>query len=89
LVDVSRIRHVSNGDTWDYIWADDDTIYSFNCNGRGYGKDRCNVGFGKLTGAPWDGLSGIHVNAMDYGTSGEKRPNGSNWKVTGANSIDR
>jgi hypothetical protein len=28
------------------------------------------------------------VNATDYGTSGEKRPNGSNWKVTGADSIE-
>jgi len=26
LADVSRIRHVSNGDTWDYIYADDGTI---------------------------------------------------------------
>jgi hypothetical protein len=90
FVDVSRIHHdaESNGDTWDYIWADDDTIYSFNCDGRGYGKQGRNVGFNKLTGAQWDRLLGSQVNEMDYGTGGQRYPNGSNWKVTGADSID-
>jgi hypothetical protein len=90
FVDVSKIHHdaASNGDTWDYIWADDDAIYSFNCDGRGYGQQPRNISFSKLTGAQWDHLSGGHVNAMDYGEDGQKWPNGSNWKVTGADSID-
>jgi len=24
----------SNGDTWDPFWADDDSLYAFNCDGR-------------------------------------------------------
>jgi hypothetical protein len=90
FVNVSRIHHdaASNGDTWDHIWADDGAIYSFNCDGRGYGKRARNVGFNKLLGAQWDQLSGTQVNEMDYGVSGQKYPNGSNWKVTGADSID-
>jgi hypothetical protein len=90
FVDVFRIRHdpKSNGDTWDYIWADDDAIYSFNCDGRGYGRQPRNLSFNKLTGTQWDSLSGDPVNEMDYGKAGEKCPNGSNWKVTGADSIN-
>jgi hypothetical protein len=28
----------SNGDTWDPFWADDDALYAFNCDGRGFGR---------------------------------------------------
>ena len=89
-VDAAHIRHdaQSNGDTWDHIWADDDAIYSFNCDGRGYGKRPRNAGFNKLTGTRWNTLSGSPVNEMDYGKANQKWPNGSNWKVTGADSID-
>lgn len=90
FVDVSRINHdaKSDGDTWDHIWADDDAIYSFNCDGRGYGERRRNVSFNKFMGAQWDSLSGSLVNEMDYGQWAQRWPNGSNWKVTGADSID-
>jgi hypothetical protein len=91
FVDVSRIHHdaESNGDTWDFIWADDDVIYSFNGDGRGYGKQSRNVGFNKLVGAQWDHLSGSLVNEMvDYGKGGQEWPNGMNWKPTGADCID-
>ena len=91
FVDVSSIHHdaASNGDTWDYIWADDDTIYSFNCDGRGYGKQGGRyVAFNKLTGTQWDRLSGSLVNEMEYGMGEQRCPNGANWKVTGADSID-
>ena len=27
----------SCGDTWDPFWADDDNLYAFNCDGRGFG----------------------------------------------------
>jgi hypothetical protein len=29
----------SNGDIWDPFWADDDNLYAFNCDGRGFGKE--------------------------------------------------
>ncbi len=88
--DVSQLHHdaASNGDTWDYAWADDDALYSFNCDGRGYGKEGRNVSFNKLVGDRWNELTGISVNPMDYGKGGERAANLSNWKTTGADSID-
>ncbi len=91
FVDVANIHHdeKSNGDTWDYIWADDDNPYSFACDGRGYGTLGRNLNFNKLVGPAWDALVGSPVNSMDaYGTNGQQLANGSNWKVTGATSID-
>ena len=90
-MDVANIHHdaKSNGDTWDYIWADDGNIYSFGCDGRGYGKIPLNVNFNKLTGTTSDGLTGEIANPMDdYGKPGQKIANGSNWKTTGADCID-
>jgi hypothetical protein len=89
-VDVSRLHHDarSNGDTWDYIWADDDNLYSFACDGKGYGTEGRNLNFNILTGTVWDALSGALANPMDYGKTGEKWPNQSNWKVTGGDCID-
>ena len=91
FVDVSRLHHdaASNGDTWDYIWADDDQVYSFACDGRGYGRVSRNVNFNKLTGDRWTALTGACVNSLDdYGGGGQSWPNGSNWKATGGDCID-
>ncbi|MDR3711828.1 MAG: hypothetical protein P4L51_03345, partial [Puia sp.] len=90
FVDVSRIHHDanSNGDTWDYIWTADNALYSFNCDGRGYGTKSQNVSFNFLKVDQWDALTGSNVNPMDYGKSTQAAPNASNWKVTGADSID-
>ena len=59
-VDISQIHHdsKSNGDTWDYIWADDGNVYSFGCDGKGYGATNAmNLNFNCLPGAdssiPW------------------------------------
>ena len=74
FVDVSRLHHdaASNGDTWDYIWADDDQVYSFACDGRGYGRVSRNVNFNKLTGDRWTALTGACVNSLDdYGGGGQ------------------
>jgi len=73
LVDVARIHHdsMSCGDTWDYIWADDDNLYTFGCDGRGYGKNSRNLNFNRLTGNAWNALVGSLVNSMDeYGGNG-------------------
>jgi hypothetical protein len=88
--DVSQLHHdpASNGDTWDYAWAANNALYSFNCDGRGYGKEGRNVSFNKLVGDRWNSLVGRSVNSMDYGRGGERGLNGSNWKTTGAASID-
>lgn len=93
FLDLAKFNHDarSNGDTWDHMWAEDDIVYTFNCDGRGYappGTDGRNVSFNKLAGKAWDELTGSSVNLMDYGKGGAKAPNGSNWKVTGADSID-
>lgn len=90
FLDVSQFNHdaLSQGDTWDYAWADDDAIYSFNCDGRGYGQQERNISFNKLTGDRWNKLVGSSVNSLDYGKAGDAAPNGSNWKSTGADSID-
>ena len=106
FVDVAQLHHdvQSDGDTWDYLWADDDNLYSFGCDGRGYGTANHNVNFNRLTGPAWNELSGSPVNPMgEYGGNGayladhsaqlksrdwSKVPIGPNWKVSGADSID-
>lgn len=40
----------SNGDTWDPSWADDDDLYAFNCDGRGFGTVARNLAFNRVTG---------------------------------------
>ena len=74
FVDVVNIHHDarSNGDTWDYIWADDDNLYSFVCDGKGYGAgSSMNLNFNCLKGSAWDALSGSLVNPMnEYGKNG-------------------
>ena len=74
FVDVSHIHHdaKSNGDTWDYIWADDDNLYSFGCDGKGYGTTNAmNLNFNCLQGSKWNALTGQLVNSMaEYGLNG-------------------
>ena len=73
FVDVSRLVHdpLSNGDTWDHIWAPDDELYTFGCDGRGYGTKNQNLNFNLLKGASWDSLVGSPVSSMDeYGGNG-------------------
>jgi len=74
FVDVANIHHDarSNGDTWDYIWADDDNLYSFGCDGKGYGaSSSMNLNFNCLKGSAWNALAGSLVNPMDeYGKNG-------------------
>ena len=91
FVDVAEIHHSvnSNGDTWDHVWAENDTLYSFACDGRGFGTQSRNVNFNQLSGTNWNALTGSLVNSMDdYGKAGQRLANGSNWKVTGADCID-
>ena len=91
FVDVANIHHdpKSNGDTWDHLWAADDSVYSFACDGTGYGKLSRNFNFNRLTGNAWDQLAGSPVNPMNaYGKANQALSNGANWKVTGADCID-
>ena len=89
FVDVSRIRHDAKswGDTWDHIWADDDNLYTFGCDGGGYGTNNDNLNFNQLTGPAWDQLAGRPVNPMsEYGKNGSYLADNStqllerNWK---------
>ena len=79
----------SNGDTWDPFWADDDSLYAFNCDGRGFGQDAMNLAFNKLAGDSVDALLGTQVNAMsEYGKAGQKGPDNATWKACGQECID-
>lgn len=79
----------SNGDTWDPFWADDDNLYAFNCDGRGFGTEHRNLAFNKLVGNSCASLEGSPVNSMDaYGKSGLKGPDGATWKACGQECID-
>ena len=79
----------SNGDTWDPFWADDDRLYAFNCDGRGFGTQPRNLAFHRLTGDDPHHLSGSLVNSMDaYGASSQKEADGATWKVLGQECID-
>ena len=74
FVDVANLHHdaKSNGDTWDYIWADDGNLYSFGCDGKGYGATNAmNLNFNCLKGSDWNALTGQLVNPMaEYGLNG-------------------
>ncbi len=87
FVDVSRLHHdaKSNGDTWDYIWADDDNLYSFGCDGKGYGAtNSMNLNFNRLRGSDWNTLTGELINPMnEYG------PNGAYLADNSAQLLDR
>lgn len=79
----------AHGDTWDPFWADDDNLYSFNCDGRGFGKDKRNLAVHVLTGTTMTSLVGRTINAMDeYGKEGQKGADGATWKVLGQECID-
>lgn len=79
----------SHGDTWDPFWADDDNVYAFNCDGRGFGKEGRNLAFNRLTGESPRHLSGAMINTMDeYGKSGQKDDDHATWKVCGQECID-
>jgi hypothetical protein len=100
-VAVSRITQVSldlknihkwdesNGDTWDPFWADDDNLYAFNCDGRGFGRVAQNLSFNRLSGESMELLAGSAINKMDeYGKGGEKGADNATWKVCGQECID-
>ena len=77
------------GDTADPFWADDDCLYHFTCDGRGFGTAQRNLSFNKLTGAALPQLKGELVNPMDeYGKAGATEADGATWKVCGQECID-
>ncbi|HEV2325337.1 MAG TPA: hypothetical protein VGS10_15400 [Terracidiphilus sp.] len=79
----------SNGDTWDPFWADDDNLYAFNCDGRGFGNLHRNLAFNKLAGDSVEAIIGSPVNSMDeYGRSGLRGFDGATWKACGQECID-
>jgi len=79
----------SNGDTWDPFWADDDNLYAFNCDGRGFGTQPRNLAFNQLQGDSPHALTGRIVNSMDaYGTAGKKEADNATWKACGQECID-
>jgi hypothetical protein len=91
LLELNRIHKWdnSNGDTWDPFWADDDNLYSFHCDGRGFGTAPRNLAFNRLTGDSPQQLTGAAVNTMDdYGKSGAKEPDNATWKACGQECID-
>ena len=91
FLDVHDIRKwdESNGDTWDPFWADDDNLYAFNCDGRGFGSQGRNLAFNKLVGDHPHRLAGSMVNTMDaYGVGNAKRADGATWKALGQECID-
>ena len=79
----------SNGDTWDPFWADDDDLYSLNCDGRGFGTQPRNMAFHRLSGDAVEHLKGSLVNSMDaYGKADQKAADGATWKALGQECID-
>jgi hypothetical protein len=79
----------SNGDTWDPFWADDDNLYAFNYDGRGFGTQPRNLAFNRRSGNSPANLTGELINSMDeYGKSGYKEADNATWKVCGQEYID-
>jgi hypothetical protein len=91
ILDLDNLHKwdASNGDTWDPFWAEDDNLYAFNCDGRGFGKEPRNLAFNRLTGDSPHTLSGAMINTMDeYGVSGKKEADNATWKACGQECID-
>ena len=91
FLDLHRIHKwdESNGDTWDPFWADDDNLYAFNCDGRGFGATGMNLAFNRLSGNTPSHLVGSQINRMDeYGKAGAKMPDNATWKACGQECID-
>lgn len=91
FLDLNRIRKwdESMGDTWDPFWADDDSLYAFNCDGRGFGRTSMNLAFNRLTGTKPESLVGSQVNEMaEYGRSNQKEADDATWKACGQECID-
>ncbi len=79
----------SNGDTWDPFWADDDRLYSFNDDGRGFGKAQENLAFNRLEGESLLSLAGVGINPMaEYGKAGQRGKDHATWKACGQECID-
>ena len=77
------------GDTADPFWADDDQLYCFSCDGRGFGRQPRNLCFNVLRGSDLSQLQGELVNSMDeYGRANDTGPDGATWKVCGQECID-
>jgi len=91
IPDLNDLRKwdAMQGDTADPFWADDDNLYHFTCDGRGFGKESHNFCLNKLTGPDLDHLEGSIVNEMsDYGKADQTGSDGATWKVTGQECID-
>ena len=91
-LDLNAIRKWddSNGDTWDPFWADDDYLYSFNDDGRGFGKVQENLAFNRFDGDSIATMSGVGINPMaEYGPAGERgKDDHATWKACGQECID-
>jgi hypothetical protein len=90
-LDLDRIHKwdESHGDTWDPFWADDGQLYSFNCDGRGFGKRSENLALNLLAGDSIEALAGSRINSMDEcGDAGQRGPDHATWKVCGQECID-
>jgi hypothetical protein len=89
--DLHRLQKWNDmhGDTADPFWADDDNLYHFTCDGRGFGKEQRNFCFNKLTGPDLAGLKGELVNSMDeYGKAGDAGADAATWKASGQECVD-
>jgi len=79
----------SNGDTWDPFWADDDHLYAFNDDGRGFGKVQENLAFNRFDGKALTSLAGVGINPMaEYGKAGLRGKDHATWKACGQECID-
>lgn len=79
----------SNGDTWDPFWADDGQLYSFNCDGRGFGKVQQNLAFNRFDGETLHSLVGVQINPMSkYGPANQRGEDHATWKACGQECVD-
>lgn len=91
FMDLANVRKWdrSNGDTWDPFWANDGSLYAFNCDGRGFGIKPRNLAFNQLRGQRLETLEGEMVNTMDeYGKANQEASDHATWKACGQGCID-
>ena len=81
----------SHGDTWILAWTRDNSVYSPNNDGNGFGPADGNLSFNRIDGDNPEHLTGEGVMpplSLQYGHGSQQGPDGCTWKSSGCISVD-
>ena len=90
-VEVGQPLGVSatQGDTWSFAWAGNGEIYSPANDGKGFGTERRNIAFNRISGNDPKALTGqVTVDMAEYGPAGGTGADHCSWKSSGCVAVD-